>query len=669
MTALCLGYKKNRLNLITETSKLLNLTPSRVIHHSRDRMDPGAPRKTIIDYLRKLSGIRDRVAAAIDLEQLWQSIDPKGSWIDVSGLPCPESDFAEEINRDDRIAGILRAIHSQRSFFRYSDNRLYINTSDEVVSIMKRLQEQEKENAIIDRLAKWLDGRIQKRPETNSKPDGYDRLVTALKMEVAQIPDSPDRSFLNAITKQIRSDQALTNFDILVLLGEYSPDENLDIIRTRYPITFSDQALDELAILQQRNPDISSRRIDLTDLPCFTVDGPQTLDFDDAISCVNLPDHRTQIGIHIADISFWIPPGSFLDEEARERGQTLYLPQKTWHIFPERFAESIATLRSGSVKPAMSILVTFRDGDLNSLRTPASGVLRTDVMQAIESVSIHPSVIRIEHQMTYDQVDLEISCEPYATLLRLATGLRESRLNGGAIIMPRPEISIDARNPDRIVIHRRNRQSDSQLIISELMILANRQVARIAASSGLPFPFRHQQNPDEPVPRSDDVFNPHIAYCQRRLMPRAEQSTIAGRHFTLGLDSYTNITSPIRRYFDVLAQRQFRAILGLDEPYTGQELSTLMDELELSVARATAIAYRQNRYWLLKYLTGLQGQAIKATVLDRFSSGYQIWLDNICIDAELPLSFGRKLFPEQEISVILERVSARDDILKLRLDD
>ncbi|MBN1296937.1 RNB domain-containing ribonuclease, partial [bacterium] len=170
-----------------------------------------------------------------------------------------------------------------------------------------------------------------------------------------------------------------------------------------------------------------------------------------------------------------------------------------------------------------------------------------------------------------------------------------------------------------------------------------------------------------PVPRSDDVFNPYIAYCQRRSMPRAEITLHAKRHFSLGVSAYTNVTSPLRRYFDLIAQRQLRAILGIDEPYTYQELDRLLADLEPAVSRATAISQARNRYWLLKFLATCQGKTLKAQVLDRFPNRFQIWLEELCMDADIPLAFGRNLLPEQHIDVVVESVLPQEDVLKLRL--
>ncbi len=166
MAALCLGYKKNRLNLITETSKLLSLSTNRVIHVSHKRIDPNTARKTAIEILRELSLVRDRVALSVNLEALWNRLPGKGTWIDLTTLECPEELHSEGFNHDDCVAGILRAINLNKCFFRYNENALYIHSADEVRSSIKRLEDQEKENATIKSLARWIEGKIHGRDTT-----------------------------------------------------------------------------------------------------------------------------------------------------------------------------------------------------------------------------------------------------------------------------------------------------------------------------------------------------------------------------------------------------------------------------------------------------------------------------------------------------------------------
>jgi exoribonuclease II len=650
MSALCLGLKNNRLTIVTETGKLMALSHSRVIHHTPTSIDPTSPRKELVARLRDISTLRDNIAENCNLEKIWGSIDCRGQMVFISKLAG--NDPGTAIDPKDHEAGFLRAIHSDKRFFKSINGSIYVFSETEVQENLARIEAREKEHAIVTHLVKWLDKKIREPRMTESPPAGYDRLVTALKADVTQITAEPgDKNLLSSVMKQLRPGSQWTHFKLLVLLGEFGPDENLDFIKFRYPPEFSKEAWNEVHSIVKRSFIAGPERTNLEALPCMTIDNQKTLDYDDAISFVELPGHRYEVGIHITDICHWIQPGSFLDEEARERGQTLYLPPKTWHMFPQVFAETIASLRLGVSQPAISIFAVLAENG------------------TVENTRFFRSVIRIAHRLTYDDVDSDIDSEPFKSLLNIVTVLQENRLKNGAVIMPRPEITIDAQNPGKLIIHRRNRQSASQLIVSELMILANNLVAKLAAQSGIAFPYRHQKKAEEPVPKSNFEFDPYISYCQRRVMPRADYSIKPRPHHTLGLDYYTNITSPIRRYFDVLAQRQFLSLLGFDEPYATEELAGLLNDLESSVSRATTISMHQHRYWLLKYLAGCQGDILEAMVLDRVSNGYQIWLKELCLDAFLPLSFAHKLYPEQLISVVIERVVPRENLLKLRLKE
>jgi len=648
ISSVCLKIRKGRAQILTENSRLMTLAPNRFLHVSKGKLDNSLSRKKMIEKLREISRERNAIAEQINLEHLWNNSNAHGQSVSLSDLAkhivLPDQNIAD----DDIEAAIIRRIFRTRCFFKISEKSVYVFTQEEITEAELLKEKQNKEKRLITDMADWLD-RCCKNNNVD-QPDNADRLINALIADAASLKEQPDKTLLKKVFGQMKTIPKQSSFQILVKAGYFSPDENLHIIRFNYPKSFSVEATEELHTLDTGNTMSSPKRVDLRDLDCFTIDGPTTTDMDDALSLSRLSDGRFQIGIHITDVSSWIQPGSFLDEEARDRGQTLYLPDKIWHMFPNSFSEQTASLRIGMVLPAVSTLI-----ELSSTFE-------------IEKFTIVCSTITVKEKLTYEQVDERINDPDFTLLLKFAKLLRNKRVARGAVIMPRPEVSIDATNPRKLIFRKRLRQTDSQLIVSELMILANGIAAEKAAESGLPFPYRTQQTPSEPIPRSDNEFNPFISYCQRRIMPRAVNSLDPKSHYSLGLAAYTNVTSPLRRYFDVLAQRQLKAAADYEEPYSRSELDFLIHELETSVSRSLAIIHHRNKYWMLKYLNTLLGKSIDAVILDRFPNRYQVWLENICIDGDLQLAFGKKLLPEQRVKVIIEKVSPREELLKLRLD-
>ena len=651
MTGLCLEVKSNRLTVLTETGKTMLLPQSRIIHQSTASINMTLEREEIVAKLKEISSLRNKIAKEFDLEHLWKTIDCQQNTLIPAQLTPHFPDLP--FDQADNEAGFLRAVSLDKRYFRITDGFVHVYSPTEVQEIITQIEAQKKELKIIQNLIFWLQKKIQEpKNYKESPPDGYTRLINALIADSVRASiESADKNLFSSVIKQLQTETRMSSFDLLVLLGEFEPNENLDFIKFNYPKDFSKESYDEIQYFLTNPFTIGPERSNLEDLHCITIDNQETLDYDDAISFEKLSENRFKIGVHISDVCHWIQPGSFLDEEARERGLTLYLPTKTWNMFPQIFAETIAGLKIGAPQPTVSIFAIIDE----------NGIL--------EGSSFYRSIIRVTKRMTHDDVDKEIDKEPYRTLLKIANILQKNRLENGAVIMPRPEITIDAKQPEKLVIHRRNRQTASQLIVSELMILANNLIAGYAAQSDIAFPYRHQEKAEEPFPKSNVEFDPYISYCQKKVIPRAEYSLRAKPHNTLGLPYYTNMTAPIRRYFDVLAQRQFLSLLGFDEPYPRHELEDLLKDLEVSTARATTISMHQHRYWLIKYLAAFTGKTVEAIVLDRIAKGYQIWLEDLCFEAFLPLSFSHKLYPGQAVSVVIERAVPRDNILKLRLKE
>ncbi len=647
IAGMCLSVKGSKIHIITETSRQMNLAPARILHHAPGRLPAATSRSEAIGKLREICRERIALSETVNLPELWNHLDAGGTVLPVEDMV--ELAFPSPVDTDHEAA-IIRAILDEKVHFVYKDNSIRIEDRESVERARHKIEQDRAREKQKQGLIGWVKSRLNE--QNPAEPEGLDRFINALTALAVDDPESPDRAWIKDILKQVSKATPEEALILLEKLGCIDPDENLEIIKYHFPREFTREAVQELEDLElfiKVSP--STERRDLRTLKPFTIDGELTRDMDDAISINRLDNGWFELGIHITDVTEFVADSGILDQEACDRGQTLYLPDQIFPMFPRRFTEDMASLIAGGDRLTISTMVTFSP-DLE-----------------ITGYSIFPAIIRIHEKLSYETVNTRISEPDFKCLLEIAKQLRGHRIEAGAIIMPRPELEIRVNAEKEITIQRRNRETVSQVIVSEMMILANRLAADTAAESQAPFPFRCQKKPRESVPVSMETFNPYISYRQRRLMTRAETSVSAKPHFSLGLNAYTNITSPLRRYFDVIAQRQLKSIL-LGEPlYTADDLERVLMELETASARASQISHSRYRYWLFKHLATLRGQHLDAIVLDRFPNRYQIWLKDYFIDADIPTSFGKQMVPEQVISVTVEKVSPRQRLLRVRLDE
>jgi len=253
-----------------------------------------------------------------------------------------------------------------------------------------------------------------------------------------------------------------------------------------------------------------------------------------------------------------------------------------------------------------------------------------------------------------------------AQLQRIATHFRQRRIEAGAVQINVPEVVASLDGSGQVVVHRLNRESPSRLIVSELMILANWLMAKALAQWGLPAIFRSQPAPRERLYQGEEgtLFQHHM---QRKLLSRLVLDTQPQPHVGLGLDAYVTATSPIRKYFDLVTQRQLRAGLGIEAPYSPEEIARLLQMLEQPLARVALIQRQRQRYWLLKYLEGRVGAREEAICLQRRRSSYLILMPAYMLECDLPLSVGTTLNPKDLVQVTIQHVDARRDLLRVFL--
>ncbi len=287
-------------------------------------------------------------------------------------------------------------------------------------------------------------------------------------------------------------------------------------------------------------------RLDLTHLPAITIDDEDTTEIDDALT-LEAVDGGYRIGIHIADTSHFIDPDSLLDKEAIERGTDIYLPEGKTCLFPEALSENAMSLVAGQDRLAFSYLV-----DLN----PELEVVSTRMAL---------TVIRVAQRLTYPEADqqFQTSQAVWTSLLPISERLRSERQQKGAVTLPFPRASVKVTYQDgepQIKIWSERPDSPSQLVVSEMMILANRLSAEALSSNGIAAIFRSQEPPDVTIPPDVDT-SPQSLFKLRRHFRRGSVGLDPARHAGLGLDAYLQATSPIRRFSDLVAQRQLKSLL------------------------------------------------------------------------------------------------------------
>lgn len=388
-----------------------------------------------------------------------------------------------------------------------------------------------------------------------------------------------------------RPETAQGAFQLLVDLGRWSVHENLFLLRSQIPTHFSTKVLEVAqSCLTSPPPDLDYNRLDLTHLKVYTIDDESTQEIDDGVSLEYLDDGRQRLWIHIADPSRWLSPGDELDMEARRRTTTLYLPTGIVPMFPAELATGPMSLRQGQKCCALSFAVVL------------------DETGAVQEYSIHPTYIKPTYRLTYEDVDemvqLGISAEPEIEAISTWAKRRQARrLAQGAIGISMPEAVIKVRGDDisiEVMEDSRSRQ-----LVAEMMILAGEVAARYGQENNLPLPFRNQPQPELPPEEELMLLPPGpVRDCAiRRCMPKSEMSTTPSRHASLGLDSYTQVTSPIRRYTDLIAHFQIKAHLRGDAPpFSAQDLQEVMLSVGTAVKEASLVERQTNRYWALEYL-------------------------------------------------------------------
>ncbi|BAZ38235.1 ribonuclease II [Calothrix sp. NIES-4101] len=445
-------------------------------------------------------------------------------------------------------------------------------------------------------------------------------------------------------------------FQLLVDLGIWSVNENLFLRRSSIPVQFPSKVVE---VAQQRlesnPPDLDTNRLDLIHLKVYTIDDESTTEIDDGLSWEKLPDGRDRLWVHIADPTRWLMPEDELDLDARKRGSTVYLPTGMVPMFPEILATGPMSLVQGKVCYSLSFGIIL------------------DANGAVTDYSIHASLIKPTYRLTYEDVDemleLGVEAEPeIAAIANWAEKRKSWRYAQGAISINMPEAMIKVKG-DEISIDLLQ-DSRSRQLVAEMMIVAGEVAARYGKENNIPLPFRGQPQPELP-PEEELILLPagFVRACaMRRCMPKSEMSITPVRHAGLGLDTYTQATSPIRRYSDLLTHFQLKAHLrGEVLPFSAEQLKEVMMTVTSVTQEVTMVERQTNRYWALEYLRRNNDEIWEATVLMwlREDSGLALILIED-LGLQLPMFFKRDVNLGDEILIKVSISDPQKDVIQFQ---
>lgn len=604
------------------------------VRDAHGRVQRVAPDKVLFRHqapsIAALQAQLEPLQATVDVGLLWAALESD------DGAARDASELARLFfERDDALhsSAVYRAVVGDRLFFRRRGRQLTRRSAEEI----ERLQQQ---RAAEQRSAAELAATQAALSARPLDPTLAQRLERWLRGQ-------PDRTLEPALAR-LGDDAAEQVFEWLLRDGQLAPTATLEVLRADLREAHPPAVLAHAASLRLTEPDALLTAE-------LAIDDPDTREVDDAVS-LTADAGLWRLDIDIADATAYVRPGDPIDEEAARRTTTVYLPTGRFYMLPERIGCEQASLLTGVPRPVLRTSV-WLDDEANVVRS-----------------AWQRGWARLAQRLTYEQADAvladSVSVAALALTLRrleaLTSARREQRRRRGALLLQRHEwkVTVDA-EATAVEVRAIDAGSPARRMVAELMILTNELAAQLALEQHIPTIYRGQAAPTAPLPALDPQ-DPLALVRLRGLITPAFLSLQPTAHWALGLAAYTQVTSPLRRYGDLVLQQQIVAHLaGAPLPYDDAALQPLLATLERSEPAMRRLENGVTQRWALEYVAR-QDRALarRAWIVGEVGGGFKVRLADCGAEGLLGARPGSYRLG-QELLVRVERIAPRRGTMRL----
>ena len=621
--------KKNKILGVNASGKNLSFADNRILAQF------SAPASTVneaLQFVEKLHQEKASILDAIKLSDLYELVQEENEAFSVDDLAALQFNELTPLKR----LSLYELLLQDKVYFRQKNETFQPKKPEEVTAIQEQLsqeaQKKDEKAQLGHHSIDWL------KEHLNAPPQELPEYLLSYLNPVRQLcihgDDYPKKGLALEIMEEIKhatgwdisGNPHFAAFKLLKQIGVFHEDENLLLKRHNIPLTFGPDALAEAEKLIKNTCFSPDNRQDLREMYTLSIDDSQTKDIDDALSVIPR-EKGVSLLVHIADVAELIESETLLDTLARERTSSVYLPEETIPMFPPVLSEDLFSLLEDKPRYALTYQFDF------------------DEQWQIESRKVFPSLIQVDKNYAYKEVDGILTDTTHADyplfsrLLDFANAFQDKRLNhwnGLEFAFPAVNPKVDK---DKITLKVFDPlHSESNLIIKELMILVNHYSANFCEDNSLPAIYIAQEAPDQYLDLPSRIITDKVLLQDFvKFMKKSYFSTIARSHFALGLNCYTQSTSPIRRYLDLVIQRQIKSFLAHKKSaYPEETLQAIRSGIELTKPVLSQIENETNKYWLLKYLLkSYRNKPLTAAVNKELPDGYVVELELTATTAKL----------------------------------